>query len=162
MRFDEVELQTVVVDAPSDQAASAGEDHTVATDVAEASRLRRLMALLTDVSLFAALGVGLWPLLPDTRHWPSIASLCGFVVVVSFYYFVGTWLLWGKTIGGAIFDVRVVSPDRQSMPLRSATLRWVALYASVLTAGIGFLLALLPSRRSLADRMSSTQCVAGL
>jgi hypothetical protein len=66
-------------------------------------------------------------------------------------------LLWGKTIGGAIFDVRVVA---EPMTLARASLRWAAMGLSFATAGIGFLLALLPSRRSLADRMSSTNCVA--
>jgi hypothetical protein len=36
----------------------------------------------------------------------SLASLAGFVVIVAVYYFAGTRALWGKTIGGAIFDVR--------------------------------------------------------
>ena len=31
---------------------------------------------------------------------------------------------------------------------------------SMLTAGLGFLFAALPSRRSLADRLSSTRCIA--
>ena len=83
------------------------------------------------------------------------------VIVISFYYFVGTWLLWGKTIGGAIFDVRVVPSRAPAMALKSATLRWLGLYLSLATGGIGFLLAALPSRLSLADRLSRTRCVAG-
>jgi uncharacterized RDD family membrane protein YckC len=160
MRFDEVELETVVVDSarPSSRAV-AGEGMDGVEGGIDAPRLKRLFALLIDLSLFAAVALGLSPLLADSKDWISTASLAGFVVVVSFYYFVGTWLLWGKTIGGAIFDVRVVSPNHKSMPLKSAVLRWVALYASILTAGIGFLLALLPSRRSLADRISSTYCI---
>lgn len=152
MRFDEVELETVAVDpaVPHDTAAAAS---------TAAPRLSRLWALLTDLSLFAALAVGLSPLLPQSRNWIAIASLGGFVFVISFYYFVAMWLIWGRTIGGAIFDVRVVS-DASSMALKTATLRWAALYLSLLTGGLGFLLALLPSRRSLADRMSSTRVVS--
>lgn len=157
MRFDEVELETVAVDP-----GPLGGTNPPAGEISEAPRLRRLFALLTDLSLFAALILGLSPLLPEPKEWSSNAALAGFVIVVSFYYFVGSWLLWGKTIGGAIFDVRVVSPDHPAMPFRCAALRWIALYASLLTAGIAFLLALLPSHRSLADRLSSTRCVAGV
>ena len=146
MRFDELEL---------DGMAAVGDDEDVRTD--DAPRFRRLLALLTDLSLFAALTLALMPLLPPVRDAFAIVSLGGFVMMISYYYFVGSWLLWGKTIGGAIFDVRVVS---DAMTPKSATLRWLGLYLSLFTAGIGFLFAALPSRRSLADRLSSTCCVA--
>lgn len=152
MRFDEVELEAVplveeaVLDAPL---AGPEESH--------APLARRLLALITDLSLFAALALALSPLLPAARNPFAIAALAGFVVVVSYYYFVGTWLLWGKTIGGAIFDVRVVATP---MTLARASMRWTAMLLSFATAGVGFLLAALPSRRSLADRMSETRCVA--
>jgi len=146
MRFDELEL---------DGMAAAGGDEDIRTD--DAPRFRRLLALLTDLSLFAALTLALAPLLPPSRDAFAIASLAGFVIIVSYYYFVGSWLLWGKTIGGAIFDVRVVS---DAMTPRAATMRWIGMIVSMLTAGLGFLFAALPSRRSLADRLSSTRCIA--
>jgi uncharacterized RDD family membrane protein YckC len=97
MRFDEVELQPVTFDvAPATPSPSAS-----------VSIFRRLAALLIDLSLFAALGLALSPLLPASMSVISIASLAGFIVIVAFYYFAGTRALWGKTIGGAIFDVRV-------------------------------------------------------
>src|SRR5207237_9899109 len=55
---------------------------------------RRLLALLTDLSLFAALILALAPLLPASRDWLSVTALAGFVIVVSYYYYVGSWLLW--------------------------------------------------------------------
>ena len=61
-------------------------------------------------------------------------------------------------IGGTIFDVRVVA-NAGAMSLRAATLRWLALYLSLATAGLGLMLAALPSRLSLPDRMSGTRCV---
>jgi uncharacterized RDD family membrane protein YckC len=149
MRFDEMELDGL----PPIVEESAIDD---ATD--DAPRFRRILALLTDLSLFAALTLALLPLLPPSRDALAIASLAGFVIIVSYYYFVGSWLLWGKTIGGAIFDVRVVS---DAMTPKTATMRWLGMFASMLTAGIGFLIAALPSRLSLADRLSSTRCVAG-
>jgi uncharacterized RDD family membrane protein YckC len=153
MRFDEMELEAVPLggveqELPLPQSPS---EH--------APRGNRLIELLTDLSLFAALILALSPLLPQPSNWTHFAALAGFVVVVSYYYFVGTWMLWGKTIGGAIFDVRVVPTGDAAMSLRDASLRWAAVYLSLATAGIGFALAALPSRRSLPDRMSHTRCV---
>jgi uncharacterized RDD family membrane protein YckC len=123
------------------------------------SRFQRLLALLTDLSLFVALALALSPLLPASMSWPAVAALGGFILVVSYYYFVGSWLLWGKTIGGAIFDVRVVAAGGDAMAFKNASLRWIGVCISLLTGGIGFALAGLPSRRSLADRLSRTYCV---
>lgn len=157
MRFDEIELETVPLGI-EEPAATPVVDDVPALDGA-ARRDRRLLALLTDLSLFAAIALALSPLLPQPAAWPHFASLAGFVVVLSYYYFVGTWMLWGKTIGGAIFDVRVVPEAEGAMSLRDASVRWVALYVSIATGGLGFLLAALPSRRSLPDRLSGTRCV---
>jgi len=145
MRFDEIELEAVpeIEDPPA-----------VVSVERSAPWYRRLLALLTDLSLFAALVLALLPLL-QPNHWPSLAALAGFVIVVSFHYFVGTWLLWGKTIGGAIFDVRVVAENSEAMAFKSAMQRWLALYLSLLTGGIGFLF-------SLPDRMSSTRSIAAV
>jgi uncharacterized RDD family membrane protein YckC len=153
-RFDEVELEPVpLIEEP----AAAGEPPQ---GIAEAPRFRRLLALLTDLSLFVALTLALSPLLPLNRDLIAIAALGGFVVMTSYYYFVGSWLLWGKTVGGAIFDVRVVVASHSPMSLHAATLRWIGCAISLLTGGLGFLPAILPSRRSLADRLSRTRCIA--
>jgi uncharacterized RDD family membrane protein YckC len=153
MKFDEVELESVPFEiaAPADTKPAAG---------GEAPRFKRLAALIIDLSLFAALALALSPLLPSAKGALAVAALAGFVVVVSYYYYAGSWLLWGKTIGGTIFDIRVVPAHTPAMSLKSATLRWLGLYLSLATAGIGFLLAALPSRRSLADRISRTRCAA--
>jgi uncharacterized RDD family membrane protein YckC len=105
MRFDEIELQPVIFDVDADPPPAAP---------ARVSIFRRLAALLTDLSLFAALGLALSPLLPASMSAISIASLAGFVIIVAFYYFAGTRALWGKTIGGAIFDVRVARRSSKS------------------------------------------------
>lgn len=153
MRFDEVELEAVPL---------GGVDGEVPVVVAEptgdAARWRRMLALLTDLSLFAAIVLALSPLLPQPWTWIPVAALAGFVVVLSYYYFVGAWLLWGKTIGGVIFEVRVIA-EEGAMTLLDASKRWAAVYLSLALGGAGFLLALLPSRRSLPDRMSHTRCV---
>ncbi|HSP14095.1 MAG TPA: RDD family protein [Thermoanaerobaculia bacterium] len=155
-RFDEVELEPVplIEEAPV-VAGTPARPH-------DAPRFRRLLALLTDLSLFVALTLALSPLLPLTKNVIAVAALGGFIVMTSYYYFVGTWLLWGKTIGGAIFDVRVVVDANSAMSLNAATLRWLGCSVSLLTGGLGFLLAVLPSRRSLADRLSGTRCIAAV
>lgn len=153
-RFDEIELDGL-------SQMGAGEADTAGVEeIAFASRLRRLLTLLTDLSLFGALGFALSPLLPTAAGVIPVASLAAFVVMVSYYYFVGCWMLWGKTIGGTIFDVRVVGTDHPSVALSKASRRWVALCLSLMTAGLGFLMAALPSRLSLPDRLSGTRCVA--
>jgi len=104
MRFDEIELQPAVLE-PEDNA-------TPPSPPATASIFKRLAAILTDLSLFAALGMAMSPLLPASMSVISIASLAGFIIIVAIYYFAGTRALWGKTIGGAIFDVRVARRPR--------------------------------------------------
>ena len=156
-RFDEIELEPVSFEP--------ARDVSVATEPAldaDAPRLKRLLALLTDLSLFAALSLALSPLLPASMSAISAAALAGFVVVVSYYYYAGTWMLWGKTVGGAIFDVRVIGESASSVSLTSATLRWGGLYLSLLTGGLGLALAAFPWRRSLPDLISRTRCVAAV
>lgn len=159
MRFDEVELRSVpipdVIDAPEPQP-----DRPAASASAAAPRFRRLLALITDLSLFVALALALSPLLPARTDLTAIAALLGFVLMTSYYYFVGSWLLWGKTVGGAIFDVRVVPASATPMSLHAASMRWAGMCASILTGGIGFAFAALPGRLSLPDRLSRTRCVA--
>lgn len=123
MRFDEVELQAVPLEieepAPLPSARRA------------APRFKHLLALLTDLSLFAALSLALFPLMPQPWGWLELTSLAGFVLMLSYYYFTGAWMLWGKTIGGAIFDVRV-----EARTLRAASGRWAMIVAGIAVAGI--------------------------
>jgi uncharacterized RDD family membrane protein YckC len=152
MRFDEIELQSVPI--MEDANAAVVEEEGGGAPLA-----RRLLALLTDLSLFAALGLALSALLPQPYTWIHISGLAGFVVIISYYYFVGSWMLWGKTIGGTIFAVRVVPLSPAAISLRDASIRWAAVCLSLLTAGLGFALAALPSRLSLPDRLSNTRSV---
>lgn len=154
MRFDEMELQPVVLTTESEQAA------VLEPSGIHAPRFKRMLAFLTDISLFVALSLALSPLLPPREHVWSLAGLAGFVLILSYYYFVGSWLLWGKTIGGAIFDVRVVGSGTDAMSLRQASIRWASTLLSLLIAGVPLLLASLPSRESLPDMLSGTRCTA--
>ena len=161
MRFDEVELQAVpipeLLEAPAPQRFELE-----ARPSADAPLFRRFLAIITDLSLFVALALAMSPLLPASWDWRATAALTGFVLMTSYYYFVGTWLLWGKTIGGAIFEVKVVpDEDDDAMSVAAASLRWLGVCASVVVAGLGFAMAMFPGRRSLADRVSATRCVNG-
>ena len=130
MRFDEVELEAVPLmleDEPIAPVPSSPAAHD------DASLWRRALAMFTDLSVFAALALALSPLLPQPLEILPAVSLAGFVLVFSYYYFVGTWILWGKTIGGAIFDVRVKDSVRT---VRGASLRWAIVIASVSVAGL--------------------------
>ena len=116
-RFDEVELQAVPLESLEVERVLS---------LPRAPRLKQLLALLTDLSLFAALSLALSPLLPQPYSWLELTALAGFVLMVSFYYFAGAWTLWGKTIGGAIFDARV-----EKRTLRDASLRWLWLVIAI-------------------------------
>lgn len=184
VRFDELELLKEPELPPPQTAAAASARHVYLPSVRPraravesrplipairpASRFHRTVGLLTDLSLFVALALALSPLLryhTDWQstlraEWPTVLGLAGFLLLLSYYYFVTCWLIWGKTVGGTIFDVRVVSEDGASMRGRNLTRRWAAILLSIALCGLGFLPALLPGGRSLPDRLSRTRCIA--
>lgn len=158
-RFDELELHPGTAPVPALPLPPA----EIMTATA-APRLRRAAALLIDISLFAALALALMTLVPEyadrevmlEREWPALTGIAAFLVLLSFFYFAGCWLIWGRTIGGTIFNLRIAKEDGTPTDLRRAATRWLGLYLSFATLGIGFLFALLPGGRSLADRLSGT------
>jgi uncharacterized RDD family membrane protein YckC len=123
---------------------------------------KRSMAFLADVALFVALALALTPLMPPLGSGNTIAwaALAGFLLLISFFYFVGSWLVWGKTLGGALLDVKIIGASGEPATLSEAVRRWVAIFLSLATGGIGFALALLPSGRSLSDRISNTTAIS--
>ena len=178
-RFDEIDL---IKDKDSPAGAAKASEPVVAefpararpfrvrtaagevTPTRPASLLNRSLALVTDLSLFVALALALSPLLPPGNIFGSAAIPAGamalFLVLLSYYYFALSWLIWGRTVGGSIFETRVIQTADGVMDLGSASRRWAGTLLSVLTAGLGFIPALFPGHRSLADRMSGTRCVA--
>lgn len=167
VRFDELEL---TLDPPVQAVLStlrktAGTPSTA--EMTPAPRYRRIFTCLIDLSLVAALGLALSPLVADQggigqtmREEPAaVLSLAGFLLIVSYHYYVGSWLLWGKTIGGAIFDVKIVDAEGLPISFPNATRRWGSALFSLVLAGLGFMLAGLPHRRSLPDILSDSQCV---
>src|SRR5262245_37870124 len=102
-RFDEIDLDPAI--------ALSNIHEEPPADPHGASRFDRLFAFAVDLSLFIALTLALMPLLSTTAEWSSVAALGGFLLMLSYYYFVGSWLLWGKTVGGAIFGIRVIGSN---------------------------------------------------
>jgi hypothetical protein len=130
MRFDEVELESVPLGIDEDA-------QPLAAPSEKPSLFKRSLALITDLSLFAALALALSPLLPQPPDWQHLASLAGFVIVLSYYYFVGAWMLWGKSIGGAIFDVRI---SDGALSLREASMRWAIIVLGIAIAALSIVL----------------------
>lgn len=164
-RFDEIELLRPIELAAVAASAPALEQLSVRAPLESASRLRRSLAFLTDLSLFVALALALSPLLPardlsmsNFSDWVLLSGFAGFVLLVSFYYFLYSWVVWGKTIGGAIFDLRVADVSGAPIDFRNAARRWAGTILAALTGGLGFLIALLPGAGSLPDRMSGSRC----
>ena len=145
-RFDEMELRPVPL--------GAEEPAVVAATGERAPLGRRILAFFADVSLFVALSLALSPLLPATHNPYAIAALGGFVLLIAYYYFVGSWLLWGKTVGGSIFDIRIAHTSDRAMSVKAASLRFAGMLLSIATAGLGFLL-------GVPDRVSGTHSVDG-
>lgn len=150
-RFDEIELhghrEIETVEPP-------------VTAAHDAPLMRRMISFIIDLSLFVAAAVALSPIIPEGEG-ANVARLAvlGFLVLVSLYYLSLGWMVWGKTIGGAIMDIRVVSQSLGDVNLRRASRRWAGTLLSILTLGIGFLPALVGERKTLADLMSGTRVV---
>jgi len=165
MHFNEIEL----LGAPRETTVVKPPLIPVEAHYSLAPLWRRSLAALTDLSLFVALALALSPLLPNRIEWQgatevewrALFSLIAFVVLVSYYYFTGCWLIWGKTVGGALFDVRHLQSNGAPIGWSRASRRWLGLLVSLLFGGLGFALALFPSRLSLADRLSGTAAVLG-
>lgn len=163
-RFDEIELYpdsfpADILHHPAEIVPSPA----ITEPQAAVSLWKRAITFLTDAILFIALGLALTPLLPSpaSQHLPAWISMAGFILLISFFYFVGSWLVWGKTLGGALFDVKIVGENGEPASVHAATGRWLAMFGSIATCGIGFALAILPSRRSLSDRLSGTRAIPG-
>lgn len=162
-RFDEIELypDSFPVDILLHPAELPPPPPVVERDPAAVSAWKRAMAFLSDLTLFVALGLALTPLLPSfaAEHWAAWTAFTSFLLLLSFFYFVGSWLIWGKTLGGTLFDLKIVGADGEPPTFSAALKRWLAMFVSIGTGGIGFALAVLPTRRTLSDRLSGTTAI---
>jgi len=154
-RFDEVELRN---DASNPDAPSP------VGILQPAGRLKRLGTFAIDLSLFIALAIAMSPLLPQRAtlgrtietDLPAVLSFASFILLISYYYFVLCWVIWGKTVGGAILEVRVVTESAMPIDFPRASKRWLATMLSLAAAGMGFIPILFPLARTLPDRFSDS------
>jgi len=75
------------------------------------------------------------------------------------YYTLAT-ARWGKTMGKSLMKLEVVHRDGGKLSFRQSLLRWIGYHISELTLGLGYLPALLRTRRGLHDRIAQSY-VAG-
>ncbi|HKY14601.1 MAG TPA: RDD family protein [Microthrixaceae bacterium] len=77
-----------------------------------------------------------------------------------FIYYAYSWAASGKTFGSALLGLRVVATDGSPIGPRRAAIRTLALPLSLLTFGLGFLLALVQrQRKALQDVIAGTVVV---
>ena len=166
VRFDEMELfKGPAADPEPEPAAETRQATEPVAGFVAAPRWRRALAFGTDASLFLALALAMSPLLDfrataaDTlrAEWPAFSAFAAFILLLSFHYFVVSWAVWGRTIGGSIFDTRIALVDGAPIDFRNASLRWLWMLVSIATCGLGFLVGIAPGGRSLADRMSGSR-----
>ena len=142
------------------------------TDGAAASLFARIAAALIDAILIVSIDVGviyltlrLCGLTPaELRALPAV-PLGAFLLLLAGGYIICFTVAGGQTIGKMAARIRVVPvPERDwgngRVALGSAVLRAVGCLVSLLTAGLGYLPALVShDRRALHDRLADTRVV---
>ena len=105
--------------------------------------LRRLGAIVYDwLLVFALLFLVTVPFIvvrggnPVETNDNLLYQLC--IAVAVFGFFVGYWSRSGRTLGMQSWGLRVETPDGQIPTLGIATLRFFAVFLSVLPVGLGF------------------------
>jgi uncharacterized RDD family membrane protein YckC len=82
------------------------------------------------------------------------------VVIVIATYLPACWALTGRSIGKALYGLRIVQADGSPMTFARALVRFGAYWLSALPFGLGFLTVIFdPRRRSLHDRLAGTLVV---
>ena len=133
-----------------------------------AGAISRLLAIIADVF------IAWWTLLlilAGTNAAISLVSghsikwsnyqIVGLVIVVIWYpvYFAYQWSLSGKTLGMALFGLRVVTAEGATISARQALVRTLCLPISIVVFGLGlFGIVLRTDHRAWHDRMAKT-CV---
>jgi len=157
--------------SPPDDSARAAADGAAADD-SSASLIARIAAAFIDAVLIVSIDVGviyltlrLCGLTPaELRVLPAV-PLGAFLLLLAGGYIICFTVAGGQTIGKMATRIRVVPvPERDwgngRVALGSAVLRAVGCLVSVLTAGLGYLPALVShDHRALHDRLADTRVV---
>lgn len=145
--------------APAAELRSLGDEEAVPH---RARVLRRLVAGLADLVVHTAVTVGvlagIWLLgvRPALADWPALAI---FLLAFSFFYVVVPLAFWGQTLGMAWAKLTSLNRDGEPLTFDQTARRWLGSLLTLVTLGIPLLLAL--SGRSLADRLSGSETLAG-
>ena len=84
----------------------------------------------------------------------------GVALLASPIYFITLFATIGQTIGKAVMGVRVVRLDGRAMTFKTATVRWLGYFVSVITLGLGFFWVIVDNRRQgFHDRMANTSVI---
>ena len=111
-------------EAPAAAAPSAAATSTVSAALPRAGFLTRMAALLIDVLL-----VGVLLHLLGSHHL-ELLVLAAYGAVM--------WKLRGSTVGGIVFDLRVVRLDGREVDWETAIIRALSCFLSLAVAGLGF------------------------
>lgn len=136
---------------------------------------RRVAALLIDVVVFSAihwivvLCFGVWLMVPWTLlgggHEPAMAGLVDFalqpfgIVVVWLYFAVCESSPWQATIGKLALGLRVTDLCGRRIGFAQASGRYFAKFVSILSLGVGFLLAAWTARKQALHDLIAGCCV---
>jgi uncharacterized RDD family membrane protein YckC len=132
-----------IPDAPSMSAAAAPAN----ASMPRAGFWIRMAALLVDMLL---VGIAT-SVLDHANHW-------NFVFLAA--YGAAMWKLRGTTVGGIIFDLRVVRLDGRSVDWETAIVRALGCFLSLAVAGLGFIwIAFDDGRQAWHDKIAGTAVV---
>lgn len=123
---------------------------------------RRLVAIAYDLLLIAALLMVLTGLIFAARGGtPFDAQSLWFrlmLLTACWAYFAWSWTSGGQTVGMRAWRLVLTRRDGSTVGLGQATLRYLAGWVSILTAGLGFLWSLIDrDRLTWHDRLSKTK-----
>jgi uncharacterized RDD family membrane protein YckC len=123
--------------------------------------LRSLASIAYDLLLIAALLMVLTGLVFAARAGapfdPQSPWFRGLLIAACWAYFAWSWASGGQTVGMRAWRIVVTRSDGSAVGMGQASLRFLAAWLSVLTAGLGFLWSLFDrDRLAWHDRLSRT------
>ena len=139
-------------------------DAAFASDLVLAPLLRRLLSLVYEALLLAALGVCagvLFYAVEQTLALPHLrAAFQAYLVTLGGVYFVWQWVRAGETLPMKTWRLRLVTRDGARISFTRGSVRYIAALAGAAAFGIGFLWALVDRERQfLHDRIAGTRIV---
>ena len=132
-----------------------------------AAPISRLAAAVVDAVLITALDAGVLYFTlklcgltaAETTQLPLL-PLFAFFLLLNGGYFVAFTAVGGQSIGKMALGIKVITQDRESVPVGQATLRTLAYLLSALPLGAGFIAGLLSTDRlALHDRLAHTRVI---